>query len=79
MNRPLTSVRNRLARIGIYSTPGACGGPSCKLKTWGLALTKRIGMRRAKVAVARKLAVVMHRVWKDDCDFNLGDAPAAVA
>ena len=32
-------------------------------------------MRRAKVAVARKLAVVMHRVWKDDCDFNWGDAP----
>ncbi len=35
------------------------------LKTWGLALAKRIGMRRAKVAVARKLAVVMHRVWSD--------------
>src|SRR6516162_7611793 len=29
------------------------------LKTWGLALAKRIGMRRAKVAVARKLAVIM--------------------
>jgi transposase len=52
---------------------------SCKLKTWGLALAKRIGMRRAKVAVARKLAVVMHRIWKDDCDFNWGDAPAAAA
>jgi transposase len=52
---------------------------SCKLKTWGLALAKRIGMRRAKVAVARKLAIIMHRVWKDDCDFNWGDAPAAAA
>ena len=52
---------------------------SCKLKTWGLALAKRIGMRRAKVAVARKLAVVMHRVWKDDRDFNWGDARAAAA
>ena len=31
------------------------------LKAWGLALAKRIGMRRAKVAVARKLAVIMHR------------------
>jgi transposase len=49
-----------------------------KLKTWGLALAARIGMRRAKVAVARKLAVIMHRVWKDDCDFDWGDAPAAV-
>ena len=50
---------------------------SSKLKTWGLALATRIGMRRAKVAVARKLAVIMHRVWKDDRDFDWGDAPAA--
>src|SRR5271157_319966 len=49
---------------------------SCKLKTWGLALAKRIGMRRAKVAVARKLAVIMHRVWQGDCDFDWGDASA---
>jgi transposase len=49
---------------------------SSKLKTWGLALASRIGMRRAKVAVARKLAVIMHRVWKDDRDFDWGDAPA---
>lgn len=48
-----------------------------KLKTWGLALAARIGMRRAKVAVARKLAVIMHRVWKDERDFDWGDAPAA--
>jgi transposase len=50
---------------------------SSKLKTWGLALAARIGMRRAKVAVARKLAVIMHRVWKDDCDFDWGDTPAS--
>ena len=36
-----------------------------------------IGMRRAKVAVARKLAVIMHCVWKDDRDFDWGDAVAA--
>jgi transposase len=49
---------------------------SSKLKTWGLGLASRIGMRRAKVAVARKLAVIMHRVWKDDRDFDWGDTPA---
>src|SRR5947209_6699597 len=43
-----------------------------KLRTWGLGLATRIGMRRAKVAVARKLAVIMHRVWKDDRDFDWG-------
>jgi transposase len=50
---------------------------SSKLKIWGLALAGRVGMRRAKVAVARKLAVVMHRVWKDDRDFDWGEEPVA--
>ena len=49
----------------------------CTLKTWGLALAARIGVRRAKVAVARKLAVIMHRVWGDDRNFDWGEAPAA--
>ena len=35
------------------------------LKEWGEALAKRIGARKAKVAVARKLAVVLHRMWMD--------------
>jgi len=47
------------------------------LKTWGLALAKRIGMRRARVAVARKLAVIMHRVWSDRSEFRWGEAPVA--
>ena len=48
-----------------------------KLRTWGLGLAARIGIRPAKVAVARKLAVIMHRVWKDDRDFDWGDAMAS--
>lgn len=47
-----------------------------KLKAWGLALAARIGMRRAKVAVARKLAVIMHHVWKEKRDFDWDDAVA---
>jgi transposase len=43
------------------------------LKAWGLALAKRIGTRRAKVAVARKLAVVMHRIWIDGSEFRWGE------
>ena len=51
----------------------------CALKTWALALTKRIGARRAKVALARKLAVVLHAIWVDgtEFDWNAGRAPAA--
>jgi len=34
-------------------------------------------MRRAKVAVARKLAVIMHRLWSDRSQYRWGDAPVA--
>ncbi len=39
------------------------------LKVWGLKLAKHIGKRRAKVAVARKLAVIMHRMWADGTSY----------
>jgi transposase len=41
-------------------------GADSDLRRWGLELAKRGGKnarRRAKVAVARKLAVLMHRLW----------------
>ena len=34
------------------------------LRTWGLALRQRLGFKRAAVAVARKLAVIMHAMLK---------------
>ncbi len=41
----------------------------CKLKAWGHRLWKRIGFKKAKIAVARKLAVILHRMWRDGTDF----------
>ena len=41
----------------------------CKLRAWGHRLWKRIGFKKAKIAVARKLAVVLHRMWRDGTDF----------
>ena len=35
------------------------------LKAWGVRVAQRRGMRRAIVAVARRLAVVLHRMWVD--------------
>jgi transposase len=40
-----------------------------KLKAWGHRLWKRIGFKKAKIAVARKLAVILHRMWCDGTDF----------
>jgi transposase len=42
-------------------------GPDCDLRHFGLKLAARGGKnakRRAVVAVARKLAVIMHHLWK---------------
>ena len=48
------------------------------LRSWGRALVARIGLRRSTVAVARKLAVIMHVVWKNDRDFDCAGIPARV-
>jgi transposase len=49
------------------------------LKSWGLTLAKRTGPAKAKVAVARKLAVIMHRMWSDGTVFRTSGemSPAA--
>lgn len=49
------------------------------LKAWGMAVAKRRGLRRATVAVARKLAVIMHRMWSDGSDFRWIREEAAAA
>lgn len=40
------------------------------IKAWGLAVAKRRGMQKAIVAVARKLAIVLHRMWRDQTEFR---------
>ena len=36
----------------------------------GVRLAKRTGLRKTQVAVARKLAVILHRMWIDGTEFN---------
>jgi transposase len=40
------------------------------LQTWGLELSKKVGLSKARVAVARKMAVVMLRMWKSGSAFD---------
>ena len=46
------------------------------LKVWGLRLVKTKGHRRAVTAVARKLAVILHKMWLDGSDFRYGSTEA---
>jgi transposase len=47
------------------------------LKRWALDVAKRRGMKRAKVALARKLGVVLHRMWMDATEFRWSKAATA--
>jgi transposase len=58
-----------LSRVGKWSA----------LKAWGMRLARRSGMKNACVAVARKLAVILHRMWVDGAELRYGSMPATVA
>ena len=40
------------------------------LKAWAMTIAKRRGMKKAIVALARRLAVIMHRIWVDGTEFR---------
>ena len=41
------------------------------LKSWALGIARRRGAGKAKVALARRLAVEPHRMWIDGTDFSM--------
>ena len=66
---------DRDVRRTLYTAANAMMTRSAKwssLKAWGMQLAKTRGHRRAVVAVARKLAVILHRMWLDDTQFRWG-------
>jgi transposase len=40
------------------------------LKAWAMQIARRRGKKRAIVALARRLAVIMHRIWVDGTEFR---------
>lgn len=49
------------------------------LKRWAMALARRAGPRKAKVALARRLAVILHRMWMDGTPFDADRTMAATS
>lgn len=49
-------------------------GADCALKRWGERIAERKGGAKARVAVARKLAIVLWRLWRDGTCFELEPA-----
>lgn len=44
-----------------------------KLKAWGLKIMRKKGLKKAAVAVGRKLAVIMHRMMQQETEFIYGE------
>jgi transposase len=75
-----TDVSGRISRIGdkdvrtaLYEAANVILTRPVKasaLKSWAMKLARRSGMKKAKVALARKLAVVLHRMWVDATPFR---------
>jgi transposase len=49
------------------------------LKAWAMQIARRRGMKKAIVALARRLAVIMHRIWVDGTEFRWSRQEAAAA
>ena len=49
------------------------------LKAWAMQIARRRGMKKAIVALARRLAVIMHRIWVDGTEFRWSREQAAAA
>lgn len=64
---------DRLTRTALFAAANVMLSRSTQwtaLKHWGVSIAKRSSLKKAKVAVARKLAVVMHRMWSDGTSFH---------
>jgi transposase len=83
-----TDVTGRISRIGDHGVRVALyeaanviltrAVTGSDLKSWALGVARRAGMRKAKVALARKLAVVLHRMLADGTTFMASKvAPSA--
>ena len=69
----ITRVGDEMVRTALYEAANVLLSPTTRfspLKRWGLEVAKRRGSKRAKVAVARKLAVILHRMWIDGTTFR---------
>ncbi len=78
----ISRVGDPMVRVALYEAANIMLSRVTRfssLKRWALDVAKRRGLKRAKVALARKLATVLHRMWIDGTTFHWGkQAVAAV-
>jgi transposase len=78
----ITKVGDRMVRTALYEAASVMLTRTVRfssLKAWGMAVARRRGSRKAKVALARKLGVILHRMWVDGTDFRWSNPETAIA
>jgi transposase len=76
----ISKVGDAAVRAALYEAANAVLGRMTRFSTlrrWAMEVAKRRGTKRAKVALARKLATVLHRIWVDGTEFRWGKEAAA--
>ena len=78
----ISKVGDAMVRSALYEAANVMLTRASRfstLKRWALEVAGRRGMKRAKVALARKLATILHRMWVDGTSFRFGKEVAAAA
>jgi transposase len=78
----ISKVGDHGVRVALYEAANVILTRPVKgsaLKSWALAIARRAGMKKAKVALARKLAVVLHRMLRTGEAFALDGRPVVAA
>jgi transposase len=68
----ITRAGNKMTRAHLVMSAGVMLSRAAKdtqIGDWGKSLVSRIGYAKARIAVARKMAVAMLSIWKSDADF----------
>lgn len=76
----ISKVGDQSVRVALYEAANVIltrSAISTALKSWAQGVAKRAGMRKAKVALARKLAVVLHQMLKTGTRFSATGTPQA--
>ena len=72
---------DEMVRTALYQAANVLlhHGRWSSLRSWAMRIVKRGSVKGAKVALARRLAVVMHRMWTDGTDFRWSDTSRMTA
>ena len=78
----ISKVGDRMVRTALYEAASAMLTRTVRmspLKSWVMGVAKRRGSKKARVALARKLGVILHRMWVDGTCFRWSNDAAATA